>query len=139
MNSHRIWAGFLEHEKLTVDSVGEENLPVLLRITDRLVELHPDPTPFRSYDDRLKCRQYICSLAMELGIDLTALKNGRSKVAMGRGLLNAWNKEYQQRFGSTIGTAGEFEVKRRTVVTRLSKGKLIPIEQERPATNHRDV
>jgi hypothetical protein len=43
------------------------------------------------------------------------------KPALGRGLLDVWNAEYQRRFGSTIGTAGAHEISRRKVVTNLTR------------------
>ena len=51
---------------------------------------------------------------MDLGIDLAVYR-------VGRGLLDIWNEEYTKRYGSTVGTPGWKEDKRRKVVTKVSQ------------------
>jgi len=57
-------------------------------------------------------------MAMAHGIDLAAMKHN-GKVAMARGMLDAWNKTYAIKYGSNMGTAGIKESIRRNVKTTL--------------------
>lgn len=113
-----IWAGFLAHEKLK--DLDEPYLLSILGLCEELVERNPEPKPFRSYKDRIECRKLVVNTAMDLGIDLPAMKR-KNKVAMGRGLLDVWMEEYAKRFGSNYGTNAWAELKRRGVSTKLSK------------------
>lgn len=111
-----LWANFLANEKLTPQRVPDPM--ILVRLCE---ELAKDGHPcIKQHKDKLESRRKVVAKAMDLSIDLTAIKC-RAKMAMGRGLLDAWNLEYQRRFGSVVGTSGEHEVKRRGVSTRLSK------------------
>ncbi len=106
------WANFLMNEKLTIDRTGD------LRLIDLAMKLaEMCPPCIKSHKDKLASRALVCQVAMNMGFDLTALRARNGKMAMGRGLLDAWNKEYQIKYGSIVGTAGEHEVKRRGVST----------------------
>jgi hypothetical protein len=113
-----LWAGFLAHEKLCPKCMGEEDVLDILELAEELAKLgSPSYTP---YLERLKTRRLIVTTAMELGIDLTAIKH-RVKMLMGRGLLDIWVSEYKMRYGSSVGTQAEWERKRRDIKTRLSR------------------
>lgn len=116
-NSVDKWAQFLVNEKLTPARVGERLLH-LVQLCERLSE--GGPPYLRMHKDKLDSRRRVVVAAMDLGLDLAAIRY-RGKVAMGRGLLDVWNVEYSRRFGSNVGTASAREVKRRDIVTKLSK------------------
>lgn len=113
------WANFFMNEKLEPKRVGDEDGMVLVELCEALAMIR-SPKHGRSHKDKLAARKLAVGIAMDLGIDLTAMKC-HGKMAMGRGLLDAWNKEYQARYGSLIGTASNMEAKRRDVKTRLCK------------------
>jgi hypothetical protein len=105
------WAKFLAAEKLRPN---EESTLVLLDLATALAKT--DVKPRRSpYVFRQLARKTIVNTAMDLGIDLPALGD------IGRGLLDVWVEEYVRRFGSAEGTNAWHELKRRTIVTNLSK------------------
>lgn len=114
------WAQFFANEKLTPASIGAESTLVLMKLC---AELAKTGSPFDgkgiSHASKIAARRLAVNTAMDLGIDLMKMrKPGRhrgSKPAMGRGLLDVWNEEYAKRFGSTVGTPGAFEIKRRKV------------------------
>lgn len=110
------WADFLANEKLTPQRVPDPM--VLVALCEELTK--DGPPCILMHKDKLESRRKVVAKAMDMSLDLTAIRY-YGKVAMGRGLLDAWNLEYQRRFGSIIGTAGEHEVKRRGVSTRLSE------------------
>ncbi len=109
------WGRFLSHEKLTPSRVPDPM--VLVSLCERLAQ--DGPPCIRMHLDTLASRTRVVKAAMDMGIDLAGIRY-RGRPAMGRGLLDAWNREYAARFGSTVGTAGEREVKRRGVKTRLA-------------------
>ena len=111
------WANFLANEKLRPSSVGEQWTMELVRLCEALAAKRgPKVSPYRA---KLESRRLVCETAMDLGIDLPAIK-ARGRVAMARSLLDAWNSAYAARHGSTFGTAAAREAIRRNVVTRLS-------------------
>ncbi len=111
------WANFLMNEKLEPSTVGEENTPVLIYLAEKAGEIRRPNISMHKH--KLESRAFLCKLAMDLGIDLPALKNNKGKMSMSRGLLDAWNKAYKEKFGSTVGTASEYEATRRDVKTDL--------------------
>jgi hypothetical protein len=113
-----LWANFLAHEKLTPNRVEDTWAMELVRLCEALAaKARPK---FKPYRERLLTRQILCETAMELGIDLASIKNKHNqKIIMGRGLLDIWNQVYERRFGSSYGTAGEWEATRRNVKTNL--------------------
>lgn len=113
-----LWAGFLDHEKLGPDRTGV-NVMVLVKLCEELAKDHSEPYFYRDYKSRLQHRRWLVNKAMDLGIDLPAIKH-KGRVAMGRGLLDIWNEQYQIRYGSNVGTVSRHEVVRRTVVTKLA-------------------
>ncbi len=115
-SSLKLWASFLAHEKLTAKRVDVESL---LKLAEKLVETGQTPL-YRPYPMRIRTRELICTVAMDMGLDLPAFKYF-GKVAMGRGLLDVWERVYVERFGSSYGTNAWAELNRRKVVTKLSK------------------
>jgi hypothetical protein len=112
------WAAFLEHERLAAGSLDPEDAMRLVALCERLAAV--GRPAYRPYAARLESRRLLVGTAMAMGLDLTALRGRRGKVAMGRGLLDAWNREYAARYGSAVGTAGVKESCRRDVRTRLA-------------------
>jgi hypothetical protein len=114
-----LWANFLANEKLDPKSVDPYRVMDLVRLCE---ELAKDRLPMVSpHAAKAESRRLVAGTAMGLGIDLTAIrKRGQSKPAIGRGLLDAWLEVYRLKYGSAFGTAGEREVKRRGVVSRLA-------------------
>jgi len=110
------WANFLANEKLTDVRVPTDKLDSLIRLLV-LKKRGPKTKPHAA---KLETRKYVCAIAMESGIDIAGWKHN-GKLAMGRGLLDAWNSEYQRKFGTTFGTSGAKETVRRDVKTKLSK------------------
>lgn len=109
------WINFLANEKLSarIGATWESHVfPVAEALANSGVV--PRYTP---YKQRLESRAILCRKAMDMGIDLAGIKH-HGKIAMGRGLLDAWQKEYAERFGSNIGTAGWKETTRRNIKSR---------------------
>jgi hypothetical protein len=110
-----VWANFLMNEKLVPDA---RNTLTLLELCQALAK---DGGPcIRSHKDKIKSRQKVVCAAFDLGIDLTSIKKDDGRIMMGRGLLDVWNSEYEKRFESKTGTAGDKEATRRDVKTRLA-------------------
>lgn len=109
-----LWANFLMNHKLTPERVD----PMKLVALAELLAAKGSPK-HRPHTAQLESRRLVCETAMEAGIDLSSWKY-HGKVAMARGLLDMWNTVYQQRYGSTFGTAGAKEVTRRDVKTKLA-------------------
>lgn len=116
-----LWANFLAHEKLYPNQLQDRYVPQLIQLAEALAA--KEKPKLRPYSDRIATRWLLCKTAMDLGIDLPAImtKGDYPRVAMGRGLLDVWNKAYRKRFGSTIGTASALEAKRRDVKTKLNR------------------
>ena len=114
-----LWAQFLANEKLSPDRIEEHWAMELVRLCEALAAKRGPKV--RPYHAKLESRRLVCETAMELGIDLPAIK-AQGRVAMARSLLDAWNSAYAARHGSTLGTASAREAIRRNVVTRLSQG-----------------
>jgi len=112
-----IWANFLANHKLTPQRVP--NQMILVQLCKKLSETGETPK-YKPYHARLKSRELVCKIAMTNGIDLAAIKHN-CKVAMSRGLLDAWNKAYQEVYGSAYGTAGAKEADRRDIMTSVRK------------------
>lgn len=102
------WANFLSNEKLPIEEVAS--------LVMEAAQIRPPR--IMMHKDKLESRDFICRLAMSLGIDLTAIKR-RGKMAMGRGLLDAWTAAYTREFGSCDGTAAAREQRRRDIKTKL--------------------
>lgn len=103
-----VWAAFLANERLTPCRV--QHPMVLVRLCEELAK--GGMPRCKPYPERLKTRLTVAQTAIGLGIDLAALKF-HGKLAMGRGLLDVWNAVYAKQFGSSFGTAGWKEDKRR--------------------------
>jgi hypothetical protein len=115
--SINLWANFLANEKLTPERVGDR-LPDLIRLAE---ELAKDGSPkIRPHKAKLESRKRVARKAIDLSIDLTSIKH-RGKMAMGRGMLDAWNSVYAERFGGIVGTSGEKELNRRRIVTKITR------------------
>lgn len=117
-----LWANFLFNEKLDPNQLDPKDTLRLLELCQRLAQIRPPK--INPHKSKLESRALVCETAIDMGFDLMTikrLKNGVSKVAMGRGLLDVWNEVYKKRFGSTLGTSGESEVTRRKIVTNLLK------------------
>lgn len=130
-----LWANFLGGHKLTPKRLGAKNGLVLVELCQKLA--HKGSPRWRPYAARLASRKLVCEVAMEAGIDLAGFKY-HGKVAMARGLLDAWNQVYLERYGGTYGTAGAKEVIRRNVKTKLGKqrvGHSIPYSKEEKLPN----
>jgi len=124
----QLWGAFLCHEKLDPVNVNDSDVVKIIDLTTALVEYSKASDdkfcPYRSYTDRLYHRRVVCYIAMDMGMDLLEIKSKwTGKKIIGRGLLDMWNTLYGERFGSTVGTSGEHEVKRRGVSTKLAKLK----------------
>ncbi len=118
-----LWANFLSNEKLSPEYLSPEDTIKIISLCDRLATI-ANPC-IRTHKHKLDSRRLVVTTAFDMGIDLLAMKrpkhSGGTKPAIGRGLLDIWNEEYAKRFGSAKGTSGEAEVRRRGIVTRLSK------------------
>jgi len=108
------WHSFLDNHKLDYNDPKLQELCVQLALRGR-----PKVRPHKA---RLESRRLVCLVAIEMGLDLTAIKH-KGKIVMSRGLLDAWNLAYKEKYGSTLGTAGSKEVTRRNIKTKLSKQK----------------
>lgn len=110
------WGNFLAWEKITVQrEVPVEQLLDFIKLLSTRGE--PKSKPYKL---RLATRRIICETAIDNGIDLTKWKF-KGRLTMSRGLLDMWNKVYQERFQSTYGTPGAKEAIRRDVKTKLGK------------------
>lgn len=121
MSTIVVWGNFLVHEKLDPVVLEDRDVELVIILITELAVRFPNPKPFKAYNARLICRDQVCNTAMDLGIDLTGMKNRKGKQAIGRGLLDSWVKEYGKRYGGTVGTVGDTEIKRREIVSRLAK------------------
>ena len=112
----RQWANFLENEKL------DPEIPQLIELCQAMSLKQGAYEKGHSYKERLAAREYLCNVAMALGMDLTAItdRHGR-KCRMGRVLLDAWQKVYAARYDSTIGTLASKEVVRCGIKTVLAE------------------
>jgi hypothetical protein len=119
-----LWASFLADHKLQPADVEEHWVLELIRLAEELCK-RGEPR-YSPYADRLKARELVCVAAMDLGIDLPAIKSRKGKTAMGRGLLDAWNIAYKKRHGSIVGTASAKEAKRRDIKTKLNAEGIRP-------------
>lgn len=112
------WNNFFENEKLIIKKLEDSDRT---KLSFLIMEAAQICKPNRQiYAKRLETRDFICKLAMSMGIDLLAIKI-RNKVAMGRGLLDAWMKAYAEEYGSATYTSTEQEQKRRDIRTKLAK------------------
>lgn len=127
-----LWARFLSNEKLVLSRMDPHWMMELVRLCEEAAKVQAPK--YRPYRDRIDSREFICDLAMDLGIDLPAIKHKtKGKVLMGRGLLDAWNRVYAEKYESAYGTLSLREAKRRDVVSKLSKlPKEPPIVRGRP-------
>lgn len=92
MSPINCWANFLSNEKLTPERVGD-NFDVILFLAEQLaIEGKPN---LNMHKDKLESRRRVVAKAMDYQIDLVQIKY-KNKVAMGRGLLDAWNLEYKK-------------------------------------------
>lgn len=134
-----LWANFVMNEKLDPKTLSEKDVLVLMTICEALAA--DGPPKITMHPDKINSRRLLCRKAIEMGIDLTKMKRGRMKMAMGRGLLDVWNEEYGKKFGGTLGTSGAAEITRRSIVTAAAKRREQEIEaaiiestQKKPAT-----
>lgn len=109
-----LWLNFLVWEKLNPKKMTKAQLDNFLKLAQVLGE--KGRPAYNPYAKKLESRKLVCETAIDLSIDLMAYPK------FGRGLLDAWVLTYKARFGSTIGTAAEKELKRRAVVTKLGHG-----------------
>lgn len=120
-----LWANFLFNEKLDPKALTPGDTLKLMELCAKLAEIRPPC--IKMHKDKIESRRLVCSTAMDLGIDLLAMKrakhHGGKKPAIGRGLLDVWNEEYAKRFGSIVGTPGQAEIIRRTIVTKMANDK----------------
>ena len=115
-----LWATFLLNEKLEPSRIGDAHyIMELVRLAENLA--YKQGPKIRPHLQKLLSRELVCETAMDLGIYLPYVKTHKGKTAMGRGLLDAWNKVYQKRHGSTVGTAGAKEATRRDIKTKLTR------------------
>lgn len=114
------WANFLANEKLVPRSMDPVWVLRLIALCERMALVRPPA--ISPYKAKLEAREFVCLTAMEMGLDLTAVRHrATGKVLMARSLLDAWNKAYHKKFGGTAGTAGVAEATRRNIVTKLCK------------------
>ncbi len=114
-----LWANFLDIHYLSVGRVGNQHCQKLVLLCQELGKI--ERPKIRPYTARLMSRRLVCQVAMDLGIDLTAMKGKDKKMAMHRGLLDIWNQVYKEKYGDTFGTPGAKEVVRRNVKTKLGR------------------
>jgi len=120
------WANFLYNEKLVPERMDAESIMQLVKLSEEASKIRGPKISMHKH--KLESREFLCNLAMDLGIDLLAIKHRiTGKRLIGRGLLDAWNLAYQKKYGSVIGTSGRAEDIRRKVVTKLSKEMKEPI------------
>lgn len=114
------WANFFFNEKLDPAKMDEESMMELVWFCEQLSKMRAPC--IRMHMDKLQTRKYACYLAMDLGIDLMEFRDKRTgKHLIGRGLLDMWNEVYTKRFGSTVGTRGAWEAKRRDCKIKLTQ------------------
>jgi hypothetical protein len=113
------WANFLANEKLRPASVGEQWTMELVRLCEALAAKRGPRV--RPYLEKLASRRLVVDTAMDLGIDLPAIRGRTGRLVISRSLLDAWNLAYRERHGSTVGTASAREAKRRDIKTRLCR------------------
>lgn len=114
------WARFLNHEKLDPKRLNQEDILELIELCEILVT--KGEPKYRPYKDRVATRKLIVETALDEGIDLIGFKDKfTKKILIGRGLLDVWAELYKKRYGSTFGTQGEWEQKRRNVKIKISK------------------
>jgi hypothetical protein len=123
-----LWANFLMNEKLVTQHMDTDDVLAIIKLCEVLATKRGPK--IRPYNLRLESRKLVCETAMELGIDLTAIRY-HGKVMMARGLLDAWNKAYAERYGSAVGTASKMEASRRDVKTRLAERRKQEAYQEK--------
>src|SRR5687768_10406601 len=115
-SSINLWASFLAKHKLTIQRVDQFDL--LLKLCEILATKgKPRVQPYKA---ELETRKLLCLTAMDNSIDLTQLTY-KGRLAMSRGLLDMWNKTYAEKYGSSFGTVGDREVKRRNIKIQLGK------------------
>lgn len=115
-----LWMNFLYNEKLDSDKMDEKTVIHLVRLCEKMAETRGPK--IRPYAEKIKSRHFVCETAIDLSMDLMAIKHKNTgKRLIGRGLLDVWLKVYKERFGSTIGTSAEYETKRRDIKTRLAR------------------
>lgn len=112
------WANFLFNEKLDPKKLDEGSVMELLHLCEVLASKR-GPI-IRPHAQKLISRRLVVDTALDLGIDLLAMKH-KGKCLIGRGLLDVWMVAYKERYGSTFGTLGEWEAKRRNIKIKLSK------------------
>lgn len=117
-----LWANFLYNEKLDPDKLDADSILELIFLCEELAKKRgPKVSP---YMERLASRRLVIETALDLGVDLIDLRDfWNKKHIIGRGLLDMWQKVYTERYGSTVGTRGEWEMKRRDIKTRLAKAR----------------
>jgi hypothetical protein len=113
------WANFLANEKLQPASVGEQWTMELVRLCEALAAKRGPRV--RPYLEKLASRRLVVDTAMDLGIDLPAIRGRTGRLVISRSLLDAWNLAYREWHGSTVGTASVREAKRRDIKTRLCR------------------
>lgn len=133
MDAFKVWAGRLAHDKMEMDKVNDQDRAKLIELVAELAKRHPEAQG-QSHVHTLHFRKLVAETAMDLGIDLLAIKSmsrfKRGKPIIGRGLLDVWNEVLKQRFGSAVGTNAWREDKRRKIVTDMSKDKPVHTPQE---------
>jgi hypothetical protein len=117
-NNMDLWANFLYNEKLDPAKLDSDSILELVYLCEKLSEKRGPK--IRPYKEKLVSRRLVVDTALDLGIDLLAMKY-RGKCLIGRGLLDVWLVAYKERYGSTVGTAGEWEAKRRDIKIKLAK------------------
>jgi hypothetical protein len=114
------WANFLANEKLDPEYISQEDTNKLMDLCIKLDSLGYQPK-ISMYKHKMESRKILVGVSMDMGIDLLSIKHKfNGKRLIGRGLLDVWNQVYQERFGSTVGTAGSKEAQRRDVKIKLS-------------------
>lgn len=114
-----LWANFLANEKLTPQSIGEVNTLIIMELCQKMATVRRPN--IKMHKDKIESRRFVINTAMDMNIDLMSIKKKNGKPAMGRGLLDIWNEEYEKRFGSKLGTLGEAEDIRRKIITKNSQ------------------
>lgn len=114
-----LWANFLYNERLDPDVLWPEDVMTLVKLCQEMGEIRGPK--IGCYQDKLNSRRFVCEMAIAQGVDLPAIRKKKGKVAMGRGLLDMWNRVYAEIFGGIEGTVAAREAKRRDIKTRLCK------------------
>lgn len=131
MSAFSRWANKLGHDKLRLDGpVSDADRGKLVEVVAELTARFPDVSCAVSYKQRQTDRRAVCQVAMDLGIDLLAVKclglHRRGNPLIGRGLLDVWMVVLEERFGSNVGTNAKLEVIRRGVMTKLAADRPRP-------------